>query len=103
VDDLVVADALIVDGTGTPQRPGSVVISGDRVVDVLDPGAEEPPTTGRIDAAGRVVAPGFVDVHSHSDITPFVEPTMDSMLRQGVTTLVVGNCGGSAYPIEGAF
>lgn len=102
MDDLVVADALIVDGTGAPKRPGSVVISGDRVVDVLDRGAEEPPTAGRIDAAGRVVAPGFVDVHSHSDITPFVEPTMDSMLRQGVTTLVVGNCGGSAYPIEGA-
>ena len=100
--DLVVAGALIVDGTGVPGRPGSVVVSGDRIVDVLGPGAGEPPAKVRIDAARRVVAPGFVDVHSHSDITPFVEPTMDSMLRQGVTTLVVGNCGGSAYPVEGA-
>jgi N-acyl-D-amino-acid deacylase len=102
VVDLVVADALIVDGTGAPQRRGSVAVSGDRVADVLDAGSGEPSAKTRIDGAGRVVAPGFVDVHSHSDITPFVEPTMDSMLRQGVTTLVVGNCGGSAYPIEGA-
>lgn len=100
--DLVVADALIADGSGTPARPGSVLVTGDRIETVLSPGAAEPPVAMRIEASGRVVAPGFVDVHSHSDLTPFVEPTMDSMLRQGVTTLVVGNCGGSAFPVEGA-
>lgn len=100
--DLVVADALIVDGTGAPPRLGSVVVTGDRIESVLQPGAAEPDAAVRVDAARRVLAPGFVDVHSHSDLTPLVEPTMDSMLRQGVTTLVVGNCGGSAHPVEGA-
>jgi N-acyl-D-amino-acid deacylase len=100
--DLVISGAQIVDGSGSSPRAGTVVVSGDRIEDVLRPGEIEPPAAHRIDAGGRVVAPGFVDVHSHSDLTPLVEPTMDSMLRQGVTTLVVGNCGGSAYPVGGA-
>jgi N-acyl-D-amino-acid deacylase len=102
VADLVVANALIVDGTGAPRRPASVVVSQDRIEDVLEPGATEPASAARVDASGRVLAPGFIDAHSHSDLTPLVEPTMESMLRQGVTTLVVGNCGGSAHPVEGA-
>jgi len=100
--DLVIAGALIVDGSRSSPRPGTVVVSGDRIEDVRRPRESEPPAAHRIDGSGRVVAPGFVDVHSHSDLTPLVEPTMDSMLRQGVTTLVVGNCGGSAYPVSGA-
>jgi N-acyl-D-amino-acid deacylase len=100
--DLVIAGALIVDGSGSSPRPGTLVVAGDRIEDVLSPEEREPPTAHRIDGSGRIVAPGFIDVHSHSDLTPLVEPTMDSMLRQGVTTLVVGNCGGSAYPVAGA-
>ncbi|MGZ8585453.1 MAG: amidohydrolase family protein, partial [Actinomycetota bacterium] len=96
--DLLVAGALIVDGSGAPGRPGSVVVSGDRIEAVLDAGAAEPPSARRLDARGLTLAPGFVDAHSHSDATPFVEPSMDSMLRQGVTTLIVGNCGMSAFP-----
>jgi N-acyl-D-amino-acid deacylase len=102
VADLVIAGALIVDGSASSPRPGTVVVTGDRIEAVLGPREGEPRTPRRIDASRRVVTPGFVDVHSHSDITPLVEPTMDSMLRQGVTTLVVGNCGGSAYPVAGA-
>ncbi|MEX2405732.1 MAG: D-aminoacylase, partial [Actinomycetota bacterium] len=100
--DLVIVGAQIVDGSGSSPQPGTLVVSGDRIQDVLRPEASEPPAAHRIDGSGRVVSPGFVDVHSHSDLTPLVEPTMDSMLRQGVTTLVVGNCGGSAYPVRGA-
>jgi N-acyl-D-amino-acid deacylase len=100
--DFVIAGALIVDGSGSSPRPGTVVVSGDRIEAVLRTEDREPPAAHRIDGSGRVVAPGFVDVHSHSDLTPLVEPTMDSMLRQGVTTLIVGNCGGSAYPVAGA-
>jgi N-acyl-D-aspartate/D-glutamate deacylase len=48
-----------------------------------------------------VLAPGFIDTHSHSDVQPFVEPTMDSALRQGITTVIAGNCGGSAAPGNG--
>ncbi len=102
MSDLLIAGATIVDGTGTPARPGSVLVSGDRIEAVLEPGDPSLADVRRIEAAGRVLAPGFVDAHSHSDLTPFVEPTMDSMLGQGITTLVVGNCGTSAYPVEGA-
>ena len=100
--DLLIADALVVDGSGDAPRRGSVLVTGDRIETVLGPGDAEPDAIHRVDAAGRVVAPGFVDVHSHSDVTPFVEPGMDSMLRQGVTSLVAGNCGASAFPFAGA-
>ena len=102
VADLLIAGATVVDGSGDVARPGSVLVRGDRIEAVLRSGDPEPRADRRIEADGRVVAPGFVDAHSHSDVTPFVEPGMDSMLRQGVTTLVVGNCGGSAYPFTGA-
>lgn len=100
--DLLIANAIIVDGSGRPSFPGSVYVREDRIERVLREGDAEPAVDQRIDVDGRVLAPGFVDVHSHSDVTPFVEPGMDSMLRQGVTTVVVGNCGGSAFPVEGA-
>jgi N-acyl-D-aspartate/D-glutamate deacylase len=100
--DLLVANALVVDGSGRPAYPGGVAIEGDRITRVLRPDDSEPPAHRRIDAGGHVLAPGFVDVHTHSDVSPFVEPGMDGMLRQGVTTVVVGNCGGSAFPAAGA-
>jgi N-acyl-D-aspartate/D-glutamate deacylase len=99
--DLLIANARIVDGTGDPAFTGSVAVQGDRIQAVIrhpTPQLE----ARRIDAAGRVLAPGFIDVHNHSDIVPFVEPGMDSMLRQGVTSVVVGNCGSSAAPPAGA-
>ena len=100
--DLLVTNALVVDGTGAPPFHGSVAVSADRIERVLRPGEAEPTVARRFDAQGRAVAPGFIDAHSHSDVEPFVEPGMDSMLRQGVTTMVVGNCGSSAWPVEGA-
>lgn len=100
--DLLIAGASVVDGTGAPARVASVRISGDRIQAVLERDEPEPEGLPRIDGAGRVLAPGFVDAHSHSDLSPFVEPAMESMLRQGVTTLVVGNCGTSPFPVEGA-
>src|SRR5207245_9254812 len=53
----------------------------------------------RIDATGQIVAPGFIDIHSHSDFTLPVNPKAESKVRQGVTTEVVGNCGFSAAPV----
>jgi N-acyl-D-aspartate/D-glutamate deacylase len=94
---LAIVGGRVVDGTGAPAREATVVVDGDRIADVVPPGTVVEART--IDASERVVAPGFIDVHSHSDLTPFVEPGMDSMLRQGVTTLVVGNCGASAFPL----
>ncbi len=100
--DLLIANARIVDGTGSDGFPGFVAVHGDRVERVGRAGESEPPGARRIDAGGRALAPGFIDVHNHSDLSPFVEPRMDSMLRQGVTTVVVGNCGSSAAPAAGA-
>ena len=99
--DLWITGATIVDGTGSPSYQASVGVDGGRVV-LIAPGspklgeAVEAATT--IDAHDRVLAPGFVDVHNHSDMAPFVVPTMASTIRQGVTTVVVGNCGASPLP-----
>ena len=100
--DLLIHDARILDGTGRPAFPGAVAVRSDRIERLILPGEPEPPAHRRLDARGLLVTPGFVDVHDHSDLSPFVEPWMDSMLRQGVTTVVVGNCGSSAVPFAGA-
>ena len=99
--DLVIGDALVVDGSGTVPFHGWVGVADDRIAAVGRPGTVPPDATRVIDAAGAVIAPGFIDVHNHSDLSPFVLPEMPSVLRQGVTTVVVGNCGSSAWPLAG--
>ena len=102
VVDLVIADATIVDGTGTPGFRGSIGLDGDRIATVVRGDGPAPEASRRIEADGRALSPGFVDVHNHSDVVPLVEPWMDSALRMGSTTLVVGNCGASPWPPAGA-
>jgi len=95
--DVLVRGGSVVDGGGSPAFPADVGIAGDRIVEIgtLD-GAE----AGRvIDAGGKVVCPGFVDPHSHSDWSLLANPTAESTIRQGVTTEVVGNCGWSYAPV----
>src|SRR6478672_2264484 len=98
--NLVVANATIVDGTGTPGVAGWVAVKGDRIAAVGRTGEEPPEASRTIDGGGMVVAPGFVDVHNHSDLSPFVLPAMPSTVRQGVTSVVVGNCGSSPFPLS---
>lgn len=98
--DLLIADALVVDGAGGPAFPGAVGVRADRIAWLGRDGAVPPPAERTIEGTGRVLAPGFVDVHNHSDLSPFVLPTMPSTLRQGVTTVVVGNCGSSPWPLS---
>ncbi|MET0802002.1 MAG: D-aminoacylase [Actinomycetota bacterium] len=101
--DLMIASATVVDGDGGPGYLASVGVQGGRVVTIArDPSIAEPPAVRRLDGAGLVLTPGFVDVHSHSDLSPLVEPTMPSTIRQGVTTVVVGNCGSSPWPASQA-
>jgi N-acyl-D-aspartate/D-glutamate deacylase len=103
--DLVIHDAVVVDGTGRERVLGSVGVEAGRIAWVRagSSGAAEMPAAARtIDAAGRVLSPGFVDVHTHSDLGPIVDPSMASHIRQGVTTVVVGNCGSSPWPQAGA-
>jgi N-acyl-D-aspartate/D-glutamate deacylase len=99
--DLLISGAEIVDGNGGRPFSGSVAVTGDRVEYVLRDGEDLPAAGRAIEANGRVLAPGFIDTHSHSDVQPFVEPTMDSALRQGITTVITGNCGGSGAPGNG--
>lgn len=99
--DLLITGVDIVDGTGAPRFSGSVGVVGDRVEWLGRDGGAPPEAHRRMHAPGCVVAPGFVDVHNHSDLGPLVDPAMPSTLRQGVTTVVVGNCGISPWPPAG--
>jgi len=96
--DLVIRGGHVIDGTGRPGVVTDIGIRGDRIV-ALGPIAAR--GRAEIDAAGRVVAPGFIDVHTHSeDIAEL--PVGENFIRMGVTTIVTGNCGGSKLDV-GAF
>ncbi|MFW6174872.1 MAG: N-acyl-D-amino-acid deacylase family protein [Chloroflexota bacterium] len=88
--DILVKNARVVDGTGTPAYTADVAVSGDSIVAV---GRLEEEAARVIPAAGRVVSPGFIDLHCHSDASFLVDPLADSKLRQGVTLELNGNCG----------
>ncbi len=97
--DLLVTNARIVDGTGAPARDGAVAVHDGHVTAVLEPGAAAAAAsraTRVIDARGRVVAPGFIDLHSHSDMPLIVDGSAQSKIRQGVTTEVIGESGSVA-------
>jgi N-acyl-D-amino-acid deacylase len=93
--DLLIAGGSVVDGTGAPARTAAVGLEGDRLR-VFEAGADAPPAKRIIDATGKVVAPGFIDLHSHSGLMILAEPRHEPKVRQGVTTEVVG-VDGNAY------
>ncbi|GIT82193.1 aminoacylase [Leifsonia sp. LS1] len=96
--DLAIRNGWLVDGSGDPRRIADVGIAGDRIVQVGRVGHADID----IDATGLIVAPGFVDPHSHSDWTIHSNPGADSTIRQGVTTEIVGNCGLTNAPVTDA-
>src|SRR5215467_15371680 len=96
VDDLVIRGGLVVDGTGAAGREAAVFVRNGRITAVESGSAR--PARRAIDARGQVVAPGFIDIHTHSDFTLPLNPRAEGKIRQGVTTEVVGNCGFSAAP-----
>jgi N-acyl-D-amino-acid deacylase len=97
--DLVIRGATLLDGTGAAPWPADIGITGDTIAAIGPISAEQGKRT--IDASRLHAAPGFIDIHTHSDRRIFRYPTADSRVRQGITTEVTGNCGGSAAPIEG--
>jgi len=97
--DLKIVSGMVLDGTGTPARRTDIGITGDRITAMGDLQTAE--SRDVILAEGKMVSPGFIDTHSHSDAYLLIEPTSPSKVYQGVTTEVVGNCGASAAPCLG--
>ncbi len=95
--DIIVKDALVIDGTGKDPFEGDIAIEGDRIAAVGSLDDARAQTV--LNAGGRVVSPGFIDMHSHADFSLPVHPTADSLLYQGITTAVVGQCGLSPAPL----
>ena len=95
---LVIRNGTVIDGTGRPRFDADLLIDGDRIAEIgrgiMARGAAE------YDARGMVVSPGFVDIHSHGDGSLFRDPMAESVIRQGVTTIVVGQDGSSRGPRE---
>jgi N-acyl-D-amino-acid deacylase len=96
--DTLIVDAQVIDGTGGPAQHADVAIRDARIVAI---GSLRDWTSDRVvDAAGKVLSPGFIDVHTHDDVSVIRTPEMWPKLSQGVTTVVVGNCGISAAPVR---
>jgi N-acyl-D-amino-acid deacylase len=89
--DLLITHGTVIDGTGAPGIAADLGVRGGRIVDMAP--HLEGSATQQIKAQGQVVAPGFIDVHTHSDFTLLSAPSAASKIRQGITTEVVGNCG----------
>ena len=94
--DLLIQNGTVIDGTGAPRYQADLAIIGDRIAAIGKLSAADAAKT--IDATGRIVCPGFIDAHGHSDFTLFVNNRGESKIRQGITTEVTGNCGFTAGP-----
>jgi N-acyl-D-amino-acid deacylase len=97
--DLIIAGATVVDGTGAPGRRADVGVKGGRIVAVGDLSTRARSRT--LEVRNRVVCPGFIDAHSHSDLSLLSDGRALSKVHQGVTTEIVGNCGLGVAPLSG--
>jgi N-acyl-D-amino-acid deacylase len=98
--DILIKNGKVIDGTGAPARIADVAISGNVIVDIGD--LKQVEARKVIDAAGKVVAPGFIDIHSHNDFyvnRDNLPALFEPFVRQGITTCVTGNCGWGIAPI----
>ncbi|MFI6639405.1 amidohydrolase family protein [Streptomyces sp. NPDC050504] len=98
--DHLYRNATLVDGTGAPARPADVALRGGRVVAVAPPGGITGDARTAEDATGLVLAPGFVDPHTHYDAQLFWDPYATPSLNHGVTTVAAGNCGFTLAPLH---
>ena len=94
--DILIRGGLLLDGAGAAGRLGDLAIRDGRIVAMgTDLGAD---AAKLIDATGLAVAPGFIDIKTHSDFTLPINPKAESKVRQGVTTEIIGHCGFSVAP-----
>lgn len=96
--DTLIRQALIIDGSNTPGYVADVGLRDGRIENIGDLSAAH--GVHELEAGGRVLAPGFIDVHTHDDTVVIRQPQMLPKLSQGVTTVIVGNCGISAAPVS---
>jgi N-acyl-D-amino-acid deacylase len=96
--DLIIRHARIIDGTGNPWYRGDLAVDGDTIARIAPSIGDA--ATRVVDAGGQVVAPGFIDVHTHARRGIFEVPTADNYVRQGVTTLIEGPDGSSPVPLR---
>ena len=98
--DLILRGGAVYDGSGGEPLSADIGVSGDRITAVGD--LAEATATDEIDASGMAVSPGFIDVHSHDDFHALSSPDVEHNTYQGITTVVVGNCGFGAAPYDAA-
>ena len=96
--DLLIRNGMVVDGSGTDGFHADIGIRGDRIAAIGN--LKDAEARSVIDARDHVVAPGFIDPHTHTDFTILQDPFCNSKIRQGVTTEVAGNCGFSLFPMR---
>ena len=94
--DYAIKNGLIVDGTGDKPYKATLYIEGEKIAKISENDSLEAKEV--IDAAGLAVAPGFLDIHTHSDVTPYCAPDFETALTQGITFHLAGNCGSSMMP-----
>ena len=94
--DILIKNGKVIDGAGNPWYKADVAIEKGKIVAL---GRDLGKAGKVIDAKGHIVSPGFIDIHSHSDLPVLIDPMAHSKIRQGVTTEVVGQCGNSAAPM----
>lgn len=99
-DTYLIIGGTLIDGAGMPGVRMDVAIKGDKISGIHAPETASASTV--LDVVGHVICPGFIDIHTHSDLSLLSCPQAESKIRQGVTTEVVGNCGSSAAPLHGA-
>ena len=99
LDGILIKGGTVIDGTGSRPVKLDVSISGTRISGLPRPGEAKGSMT--INAKGMIVCPGFVDIHTHSELHLIANPLSESKIRQGVTTELTGNCGGSPAPLLG--
>ena len=96
---ILIKNGTVIDGTGAPATKRDVGIDGSKISGIYKESEAE--GTMVIDAKGMIVCPGFIDIHTHSEVCLLGLPLAESKIRQGVTTELVGNCGGSPAPLLG--
>ncbi|MGW1956655.1 N-acyl-D-amino-acid deacylase family protein [Streptomyces sp. NPDC001920] len=104
MEDLVIRDAEVVDGSGAPSYRADVVVDGGRIVSIVQEaaaaGCQRPRATRELDAEGLVLSPGFIDMHAHSDLALLQDPDHSAKAAQGVTLEVIGQDGLSYAPVD---